>query len=46
MNKNWTDYVLQIFRIKPPMCITKEDADFAIDVFKTAVQKQQKTVKM
>jgi 4-aminobutyrate aminotransferase-like enzyme len=32
--------------VKPPMCITKEDADFAIDVFKIAVQKHQKTVKM
>ncbi|XP_021916539.1 alanine--glyoxylate aminotransferase 2, mitochondrial isoform X3 [Zootermopsis nevadensis] len=35
-----------IFRMKPPMCITKEDVDFAIDVFKIAIQKHQKTVKM
>ena len=27
-----------VFRIKPPMCITKEDADFALDVFRTAVK--------
>ena len=28
-----------IFRIKPPMCITKEDADFALSVFKLALEK-------
>ncbi|KAM4810060.1 alanine--glyoxylate aminotransferase 2, mitochondrial [Rhinophrynus dorsalis] len=27
----------QTFRIKPPMCITKEDADFAVAVFKKAI---------
>ena len=27
-----------VFRIKPPMCITKEDADFALEVFRTAVK--------
>ncbi|KAM6470075.1 alanine--glyoxylate aminotransferase 2, mitochondrial [Liasis olivaceus] len=28
---------LQTFRIKPPMCITKEDADFAVAVFHEAL---------
>ncbi|XP_061472138.1 alanine--glyoxylate aminotransferase 2, mitochondrial isoform X2 [Rhineura floridana] len=28
---------LQTFRIKPPMCITKEDADFALGVFHAAL---------
>ncbi len=28
-----------VFRIKPPMCITKEDADFALEVFKIALDK-------
>ncbi|XP_070792053.1 alanine--glyoxylate aminotransferase 2, mitochondrial [Pituophis catenifer annectens] len=28
---------LQTFRIKPPMCITKEDADFAVAVFQEAL---------
>uniref|UniRef100_W5N1L2 Alanine--glyoxylate aminotransferase 2, mitochondrial n=1 Tax=Lepisosteus oculatus TaxID=7918 RepID=W5N1L2_LEPOC len=28
----------QTFRIKPPMCITKEDADFALSVFSHAIQ--------
>ena len=28
-----------VFRIKPPMCITKEDADFALEVFRDAVAK-------
>ncbi|MED6278861.1 alanine--glyoxylate aminotransferase 2 [Characodon lateralis] len=27
----------QIFRIKPPMCITKEDADFFVEVFNKSV---------
>ena len=27
-----------IFRIKPPMCITKQDADFALQVFREAVK--------
>ena len=35
--------ILQIFRIKPPMCITKEDVDFAVSVFETAIRKQQMT---
>lgn len=26
-----------VFRIKPPMCITMEDADFALEVFRNAV---------
>ncbi|XP_072448921.1 alanine--glyoxylate aminotransferase 2, mitochondrial [Chiloscyllium punctatum] len=30
----------QSFRIKPPMCITKEDVDFALSVFRVALQKQ------
>ncbi|XP_066037151.1 alanine--glyoxylate aminotransferase 2, mitochondrial [Chamaea fasciata] len=29
----------QTFRIKPPMCITKRDVDFAVEVFRTALQK-------
>merc|ERR1719367_1661766 len=28
-----------IFRIKPPMCITKQDADFAMSVFRLALEK-------
>ena len=28
-----------VFRIKPPMCITKEDVHFAIQVFRFAVEK-------
>ncbi|KAL4235440.1 alanine--glyoxylate aminotransferase 2 [Mactra antiquata] len=28
-----------VLRIKPPMCITKEDVDFAVSVFKDAVAK-------
>ena len=27
-----------VFRIKPPMCITEEDADFALEVFRNAVK--------
>ena len=27
-----------IFRIKPPMCITRQDADFALQVFREAVK--------
>lgn len=30
----------KVFRIKPPMCITKEDADFTLDVFEGAVKHQ------
>lgn len=30
---------LQVLRIKPPMCITKEDVDFAVSVFKDALEK-------
>ncbi|KAM4639017.1 alanine--glyoxylate aminotransferase 2, mitochondrial isoform 5-T5 [Amazona ochrocephala] len=29
----------QTFRIKPPMCITKKDVDFAVEVFDTALQR-------
>ncbi|XP_071586012.1 alanine--glyoxylate aminotransferase 2, mitochondrial isoform X5 [Heliangelus exortis] len=29
----------QTFRIKPPMCITKKDVDFAVEVFHTALQR-------
>jgi alanine-glyoxylate transaminase/(R)-3-amino-2-methylpropionate-pyruvate transaminase len=29
-----------VFRIKPPMCITMEDADFAIDVLSDAIRKE------
>ena len=28
-----------VFRIKPPMCITKEDVDFGIAVLKEAILK-------
>ena len=27
-----------VFRLKPPMCITKEDADFTLDVFRQALK--------
>ncbi|XP_048450243.1 alanine--glyoxylate aminotransferase 2, mitochondrial [Rhincodon typus] len=30
----------QSFRIKPPMCISEEDVDFAVSVFRVALQKQ------
>lgn len=30
----------QVFRIKPPMCITKEDADLTLNVFEGAVKNQ------
>jgi hypothetical protein len=26
----------------PPMCVTKEDVDFAVGVFEAAIQKHQK----
>jgi hypothetical protein len=29
--------------MKPPMCITKDDVDFAVGVFEAAVQKHQNT---
>ncbi|KAJ7424067.1 Alanine--glyoxylate aminotransferase 2, mitochondrial [Pitangus sulphuratus] len=29
----------QTLRIKPPMCITKNDVDFAVEVFRTALQR-------
>ncbi|XP_033928862.1 alanine--glyoxylate aminotransferase 2, mitochondrial isoform X4 [Melopsittacus undulatus] len=29
----------QTFRFKPPMCITKKDVDFAVEVFDTALQR-------
>ena len=31
-------YYGNVFRIKPPMCITKEDADFTVEVFEKAVR--------
>ena len=31
-----------VFRIKPPMCITKEDVDFAVSVMKEAIHKNSK----
>ncbi|KAL8203995.1 UNVERIFIED_CONTAM: alanine--glyoxylate aminotransferase 2 [Gekko kuhli] len=31
----------QTFRIKPPLCITKEDADFAVEVFRTALTRHK-----
>uniref|UniRef100_A0A8D0LCJ6 Alanine--glyoxylate aminotransferase 2, mitochondrial n=1 Tax=Sphenodon punctatus TaxID=8508 RepID=A0A8D0LCJ6_SPHPU len=33
----------QTFRIKPPMCITKQDADFAVEVFHTALTRNMET---
>ncbi|MEE6458002.1 hypothetical protein FKM82_000140 [Ascaphus truei] len=27
----------QTFRVKPPMCITREDADFAVAIFRAAL---------
>uniref|UniRef100_A0A8C3LSQ3 Alanine--glyoxylate aminotransferase 2, mitochondrial n=1 Tax=Chrysolophus pictus TaxID=9089 RepID=A0A8C3LSQ3_CHRPC len=30
----------QTFRIKPPMCITKKDVDFAVEVIHTALEKR------
>jgi len=30
--------VEQIFRIAPPMCITKADVDFAVTVLRRAIQ--------
>ncbi|XP_068106399.1 alanine--glyoxylate aminotransferase 2, mitochondrial isoform X2 [Hyperolius riggenbachi] len=32
------------FRIKPPMCITKEDADFAVAVFESALIRHQQMI--
>jgi alanine-glyoxylate transaminase/(R)-3-amino-2-methylpropionate-pyruvate transaminase len=29
-----------VFRLKPPMCITMEDADFAVDVLEDAIRKE------
>ncbi|CAF4438542.1 unnamed protein product, partial [Adineta steineri] len=29
-----------VFRIKPPMCITMEDANFAMDVLEDAIRKE------
>ena len=28
-----------VLRVKPPMCVTKEDADFALDVIEAALGK-------
>jgi 4-aminobutyrate aminotransferase-like enzyme len=33
------NYSGNVFRIKPPMCITKEDVDFGIAVLKEAIHK-------
>ena len=30
-----------VFRIKPPMCITRENADFALEAFRIAVKNCQ-----
>jgi len=30
--------VKQIFRIQPPMCITKDDVDFAVAVLRQAIR--------
>lgn len=29
-----------VFRIKPPMCVTIKDADFAVDVLEDAIRKE------
>jgi 4-aminobutyrate aminotransferase-like enzyme len=29
--------VAQVLRIKPPMCISKQDADFAADILQLAI---------
>jgi 4-aminobutyrate aminotransferase-like enzyme len=29
--------LFQVLRIKPPMCITKQDADFAADILHLAI---------
>lgn len=29
-----------VFRIKPPMCITMADADFAVDVLEDAIRQE------
>lgn len=34
-----------VFRIKPPMCITKEDVDFAVDIFRKSLSGYEKGVK-
>lgn len=31
-------FLLQVLRIKPPMCITKEDADYTVDTLEEAVK--------
>lgn len=31
-----------VFRIKPPMCVTKEDVDFAVQVFREAIHEESK----
>lgn len=31
-----------VFRIKPPMCITMEDADFAVNLLEDAIRKELK----
>ena len=32
-------YPTQVFRVKPPMCVTEADALFGIDVIRSALQK-------
>ena len=32
-----------VFRIKPPMCITRDDVDFSVKVFETAVEAVEKS---
>ncbi|KAG1713992.1 Alanine--glyoxylate aminotransferase 2, mitochondrial [Nymphon striatum] len=34
----WFIYSLQVMRIKPPMCITRADADFTVDVLRKSIQ--------
>ncbi|XP_073477111.1 alanine--glyoxylate aminotransferase 2, mitochondrial isoform X1 [Aquarana catesbeiana] len=33
-----------VFRVKPPMCITKEDADFAVAILERALIKHKETI--
>lgn len=32
---------MQVLRVKPPLCVTKEDADFTFVVIKEAFKKHQ-----
>lgn len=32
-------FLLQVLRIKPPMCVTRADADFTVQVLQDALEK-------